>query len=226
MNWSQQIFIYCERGADPAFWAEPLNAASNAAFLVAALLALSTWAREARGGAVELVLIITVMVIGIGSFLFHTLATRWAVLADTLPITAFMLIYLAYALVRFLGLSWLPTGILVAVFVAALQAAAGMRCSGGQCLNGSLGYVPALIALGLVGAVLKLRGHGAGPALLLGTLVFGVSLVFRTADRMMCPWTVIAASRAIGTHFVWHLMNALLLNLLLTTAIRFGRAPT
>jgi hypothetical protein len=225
MTWSSKVFAYCERGTDPGLWAEPLNAASNAAFLIAAALALAAWAREPRErrGAIDLILILLVLAIGIGSFLFHTLATRWAALADTLPITAFMLIYLAYALVRFLDLSWLLTGILAAVFVVALQGAGGMRCSGGPCLNGSLGYVPALMALGLVGAVLKWRGHGAGPALLWGALVFGVSLAFRTADRMMCPWTVIAASRAIGSHFVWHLMNALLLYLLLITAIRFGR---
>jgi hypothetical protein len=228
MTWSSKVFAYCERGADPGFWAEPLNAASNAAFLIAALLALAAWTGKPRGErvAIDLILILLVVAIGIGSFLFHTLATRWAALADTLPITAFMLVYLAYALARFLGLSWLPTGMLVGAFVLALQAASGMRCSGGPCLNGSLGYVPALMALGLVGGVLKWRGHEAGSALLSGALIFAVSLMFRTMDRMVCPWTVIAASRAVGTHFVWHLMNAMMLYMLLIAAIRFGRAPT
>ena len=224
MNWSRQVFIYCERGADPAFWAEPLNAVSNAAFLVAAALALAVWARQAREqrGAIELVLILTVLLIGIGSFLFHTLATRWAALADTLPITAFMLIYLTYALLRFVGLSWWLTAALVAVFALALQAAGGIRCAAGPCLNGSLGYVPALVALGLVGAALRWRGQKAGSALLSGALIFVVSLTFRTVDRTVCPWTVIAASRAIGTHFVWHLMNAALLYLLMMAAVRTG----
>lgn len=225
MDWSSKVYVYCERGADPAFWAEPLNALSNAAFLIAAALALAAWARQPgeRRGAIELVLVLTVFLIGIGSFLFHTLATRWAALADTLPITAFMLIYLSYALLRFLRLSWLLTGVLVAVFVLALQAAGGMRCAGGPCLNGSLGYVPALVALGLVGAALRWRGHEAGSVLLSGALIFAVSLTLRTVDRMVCPWTVIAASRAIGTHFVWHLMNAALLYVLMMAAVRFGR---
>ena len=37
MNWSQKVDIYCER-TDFAFWSEPLNAVSNAAFVIAALL--------------------------------------------------------------------------------------------------------------------------------------------------------------------------------------------
>lgn len=222
MNWHQQIFIYCERAGDPGFWAEPLNAASNAAFLLAAGLTLAAWLRQSQRGVGEFALIVLVGAIGVGSFLFHTLATRWAALADTLPITVFMLTYLGYALVRFVGLSRLLSGALVAVFILALQAADAVRCSGGPCLNGSLGYVPALIALGLVGMLLRWRGHEAGPALLGGALIFAVSLAFRTVDRVACPWTVIMGG-AVGTHFVWHLMNALLLYVLVMAAIRHGR---
>ena len=225
MNWSGQIFLYCERGANLAFWAEPLNALSNAAFLIAAVAALMAWAGPARGarGSVELVLIVIVAVIGVGSFLFHTLATRWASLADTLPITAFMLAYLAYALVRFVRLTWLSTGLLLAAFVAAMVMAGSMRCGAGPCLNGSLGYVPALIALGITGSVLNWREHAAGPFLLWGALLLAVSLTFRTIDRAICPWTAITASGPIGTHFAWHLLNGLLLYLLLAAAIRYGR---
>ncbi len=226
MNWRGQLFLYCERGANAAFWAEPLNALSNAAFLIAAVAALMVWVRAPRGerGLVELVLILLAAIIGIGSFLFHTLATRWASLADTLPITAFMLSYLAYAMLRFVRLSWLFTGVLLAAFVAAMMAAGSMRCGGGSCLNGSLGYVPALVALGLTGAVLRGQGHAAGRYLLWGTALFAVSLTLRTLDRMICPWTVITASGPIGTHFAWHLLNGLLLYLLLAAAIRHGRA--
>ncbi|HXF55354.1 MAG TPA: ceramidase domain-containing protein [Hyphomicrobiaceae bacterium] len=222
MDWHQQIFIYCERAGDPGFWAEPLNAASNAAFLFAAALALAAWLRQPQRGVVECALVALVGAIGVGSFLFHTLATRWAALADTLPITAFMLIYLGYALVRFVGLPRLLGGVLVAAFMLVLQAADAVRCSGGPCLNGSLGYVPALIALGLVGVVLRWRGDAAAPALLWGALIFAISLTFRTVDRMVCPWTAITGG-AVGTHFVWHLMNALLLHMLVMAAIRHGQ---
>ncbi|MGT2481909.1 hypothetical protein ACU4GR_30605 [Methylobacterium oryzae CBMB20] len=38
MNWFEPVSAYCERGG-PHFWAEPANALSNAAFLLAAAAA-------------------------------------------------------------------------------------------------------------------------------------------------------------------------------------------
>ena len=39
MAWSDQVFSYCERGGAPGFWAEPLNALSNGAFIITGLIA-------------------------------------------------------------------------------------------------------------------------------------------------------------------------------------------
>ena len=44
MDWTAQIDGYCER-LGPGFWAEPLNALTNLAFLIAALV---MW-RRTRG---------------------------------------------------------------------------------------------------------------------------------------------------------------------------------
>jgi hypothetical protein len=44
MNWSEPVNFYCER-ASAAFWAEPVNALTNAGFLVAALAAFVEWRR-------------------------------------------------------------------------------------------------------------------------------------------------------------------------------------
>lgn len=227
MSWKAEIFAYCERGRDAAFWAEPLNALSNAAFLIAAALALRGWAAEpeVRRGAVELALVALVGVIGVGSFLFHTFATRWAAVADVAPIGLFMLCYLGYALRRFVGLS-LPALLGgLAVFVLALYLAETARCDGGSCLNGSLGYAPALAALAGIGGWLLVHGHPAGRWIAAGAAVFAVSLMLRTIDRSLCPYTVVFASRPLGTHFLWHMLNATLLGILLLAAIRHGQ-PT
>ena len=89
---------YCERG-DPGFWAEPVNALTNAAFPIAAGLA----ARRARGDGAVLALAAVTVVVGIGSFLFHTLANRWSMLADVIPIAVFIYGYFALAMARFFG---------------------------------------------------------------------------------------------------------------------------
>jgi hypothetical protein len=234
LNWNERIFAYCERAGDPAFWAEPFNAVSNGAFLVAAALALVLLLgqRDRERQTAEALLVALTFVIGIGSFLFHTYATRWASVADTAPIGVFMLTYLGYAVRRFLGQSWLVTGLALAVFLLAMRGVEMLPCdpgllpiteaAGRPCLNGSLGYVPAAIALVAIGAILLGRGHPAGRLVLLGGFVFAASLTLRSLDYEVCALTEILG-RARGTHAAWHLLNATLLYLLLRAAIRHGR---
>ncbi len=104
MDWSK-VYNYCERGGDPGFWAEPLNAISNGAFVIAGLIAAWQLARSPRKDCAlfEWLMIVLVICIGIGSFMFHTYATVWAIPFDTIPISLFMLAYLGYALRRFAG---------------------------------------------------------------------------------------------------------------------------
>lgn len=226
---SGKIFAYCERGLNPAFWAEPLNAISNAAFLIAAVIALMEWQRwrhdlsgRPRRSGTELALILLVAVIGTGSFLFHTYATHWAMLADVIPISVFMVAYLGYALRRFVGLRWLATLAGLGVFFVAIGYAETIRCNGRPCLNGSVGYLPALAALALIGAWLAWRRHAAAGYVLGGAALFAISLTFRTLDRSICPQTALFAGRQLGTHFLWHVCNATLLYMLLRAAIRHG----
>lgn len=233
--WSDQIFRYCERGADPSFWAEPLNALSNGAFILAAIAAAVHLAHSRRevGGArvLEALLVVLVLVIGVGSFLFHTTATRWAAIADTAPIGLFMLGYFGYALRRFAGAGVVTSLVGVALFVVALRHSVDIPCSPGllpitqagghPCFNGSLGYLPALAALGGIGAILVVQGHPAGRWVLAAGLVFAASLTLRTIDFEVCGLTRLLG-RARGTHALWHLLNALTLYLLLVAAVRHG----
>lgn len=240
-NWSDKIYRYCERGVDAAFWAEPFNALSNAAFLLVAAAAAVHLSRRRRHAGrpdhrlAEWALVGFVFVIGIGSFLFHTTATRWASVADTAPIGLFMLGYFGYALRRLLGLGWAPTLFGVAGFVLALRYAGEIPCvpgllpitraGGHPCFNGSLGYVPALVALIAVGSALMLKGHAAASWVLAAGTVFLISLTFRTLDFEMCALTRVMG-RSRGTHALWHLLNAATLHLLLAAAIRHGGSRT
>jgi Ceramidase len=220
-----KIFAYCERGTDPGFWAEPLNAITNLAFIIAALVAwrmhMAKPAADRR--IVDALLIALVAIIGIGSFLFHTFATRWAAAADVIPITIFMIAYMGYTLCKFLRLSWWAVIVGLAAFIATLVFARPVICGGERCLNGSAGYLPAFAALVLLGGLLIARRHRAGMSLLAAGLVLGASLTFRTIDRSICNLTQILGEAPIGTHFLWHLLNATLLFLLLRAAVLYGR---
>jgi len=219
------IFAYCERGLDPAFWAEPLNALTSIAFLAVAALALRSWRAQPalEREAFTIGLIGLVAAVGVGSFLFHTLADRWSRLADVAPIGVFMLAYLAFALARFVGLDRGTVAVAITAFAGSVLLAGSIRCGGAACLNGSLGYAPALLALAAVGGVLAQRSHPAAQSLLAAAALLGLSLVLRTLDQALCPWTILAGHR-VGTHVLWHVLNAGVLALLLGAAIRHGRA--
>ncbi len=224
--WTDQVFRYCERGQDPAFWAEPLNAISNAGFLIAAGLAATRLRHLEQPAVAARLLVALTAAIGIGSFLFHTFATRWSRLADVVPISAFMIVYLAFALRNFLGWTSKQIGMAVAVFLLASGLAATISCPGQltavttfvrePCLKGTMGYAPALIALLLVGGTLRAR-HPAGPKLLFAAGIFLAAMILRWVDTRACPWTMLLGS-ARGTHALWHVLNALMLHILLTAA--------
>lgn len=114
MRWSESIDMYCER-TDPGLWSEPLNVATNLAFLLAAAL---LWRQAGRGaGRDTRVLILLIGAVGLGSMAFHTLATRWAALLDIGFIAVFVLFFHQRFQVRALGRSNGAANLGVAVFV-------------------------------------------------------------------------------------------------------------
>jgi len=212
MSWSEPVDLYCER-TDPSFWAEPINAFTNGAFLIAAALAFALWQRRGDRDPAMLGLIMVTALIGIGSFAFHTLATRGAVLLDVIPITLFVYGYLFLALRRFLRVQRLET---VGILLAFIVASEGLSfVVPPDFLNGSTDYLPPLAALITVG--IMTGANRMGSSILLAAALFLVSLVFRTIDRSVC------GGFPIGTHFIWHLLNAAVLYILLRTAISIAK---
>lgn len=212
--WSTPIDLYCER-VTASFWAEPLNALSNIAFLIAAYAALDLWRREGKNDPVILALIAVVAVVGLGSFAFHTIATRGVMLLDVTPIGVFIYGYCLLALRRFLLFSW-PVSLSSLVGFIALSLALASYVPR-EFLNGSSGYLPALAAL--IGFGWLLRGHGAGNAMLVAAGLFIGSLIFRIVDLEIC------ARWPIGTHFLWHVLNAAVLYIVLRGAIAERQHP-
>jgi Ceramidase len=219
MDWSTPLDLYCER-TDASFWSEPMNAVSNAAFLIAAALAFHLWRRGDREDWPALALMAVVAAVGLGSFVFHTVATRAAVLADVIPIAVFIYSYLLLALVRFLHFRIAAAAAVVVGFAVCAQGLSALAPP--RLLNGSVGYLPALAAL--IAVAFAAREQGTRRGLGLAALVFAVSLGFRTVDIAICP------ELPLGSHFVWHVLNAVMLYVLLRAAIaarrEFGPFPS
>ncbi|MGO4573663.1 ceramidase domain-containing protein [Microvirga sp. 2TAF3] len=214
-SWFSPVDNYCER-IDASFWSEPLNALTNAAFLIAAAFAFVQWRRAGARDWPALWLIAVTTIVGIGSFLFHTFAERWALLADVLPIAVFIYSYFFLAMRRYLRLGAIAA-IAVTVLFVALNISFDRLWFGlfpAFTLNGSVGYLPAALALLAVGMLCLMKGVlDAGKALLLAAGVFAGSLVFRSVDSAIC------STLPMGTHFLWHMLNALVLWILMNAAI-------
>jgi ceramidase len=238
MTLGEHVFLYCERGTNEALLAEPVNALSNGAFLLAALAGFFVVMRqpEEDRNADQYLLPVLVLFIGLGSLAFHLYANSAAQLLDVVPIGVFMLAYLTLALNRFLGIPPATTAFLVIGFAAIASIVMQVRC--GQdfigfppadlpgvrpCLNGSLAYLPALLALIVIGLALSERGHKAAPWLLWAAALFAVSITLRSLDLALCD-KVVFQGRTIGTHATWHVLNALMLFLLIRASLEGGPA--
>lgn len=73
--------------------------------------------------------------------------------------------------------------------------------------NGSLSYAPVFVVLVLLGLLHARRQREAPGRLLVASAVLLVSLACRTVDPAACQLL------PIGTHFLWHLLNAVVLYL-------------
>lgn len=192
MNTLPDIDLYCERVSAWIF-DEPLGLISNLGFLIAA------WAliQRPRGFQLSPVLILLLIAIGLGSAAFHAFATRLTLWLDVIPIQLFILsaIWILYR--AHLGWPRFATALWVLAFVGLSSLVPrGL-------LQGSAGYIPAWLFLALA-AFLHTPGK-ARNALINATALFPISLTFRTLDLPLC------GSIPFGTHFLWHLCNALVL---------------
>ena len=194
---------YCER-LGPGLWAEPINALTNLAFLIAAVAAWRLAARRNALSADIVLLIVLIAAVGIGSGAFHTFATYWAMLMDVVPILLLQISYLWIYGRRIAGLKPIQLIPLIGVFILAVYASGQFL----HLLNGSLGYLPALIALSIIGIYHYRHVRSEPELLLIAAVIFLVSLTMRSIDMLLCDYLTI------GTHFFWHLLNGLLLYLI------------
>ena len=199
MDWTAQFDGYCER-TDLSYWSEPLNALTNAAFLIAALV---MWQRS-RGVAPARLLCAILFVIGIGSFLFHTHATAWAAFVDVAPIAAFILVYLHLVHRDVLGLrGWRAFAATACFFPYAALVIAVAQTLPFFRISSAYWTVPILLFLYPI--FLRRRRSGVARGMVIGGAMLTLSITLRSLDETLCPvWPV-------GTHIFWHVLNAVML---------------
>lgn len=198
MDWHSHIDAYCER-IDPGFWSEPINAVTNLAFLLAALW---VWPRVA-GLPLARALAAILFGIGIGSFLFHTFATPWAALMDVVPIGAFILLYLFAVHRDVIGLGLWPALGATALFIP--FAAITVPLLGMLPFFGISAFYWTVPILLVIYALALHRTPHITRGFLTGAGLLALSISARSVDETLCNFI------PFGTHFLWHVFNAVLL---------------
>jgi hypothetical protein len=120
-----------------------------------------------------------------------------------IPILLFQLCFLWFYSNQIVRMKYRYTGLLILGFLYASNFSNQFT----SLLNGSLSYAPTLLALLSLG-LYHYRRQKREPFILFATSgIFLPALLFRTLDQSICStWSM-------GTHFLWHLCNGVLLYL-------------
>ncbi len=198
-TWFNSVDIYCER-LDASFWAEPINAISNLSFLVAGVLLWRLRSPRANLMAIFLILI------GLGSFSFHTFANRLTGLLDVLAIALYLIAFAFLIPKQWLRSSiWIQLGSVLLLILCIVLT---------QLLISTLKPILPWLPPGMyLGAWLTLIFYAwvthssnflAARFLWLAVIVFPFSLLSRQLDLTLCNFSG-------GSHWLWHLLNGLTL---------------
>ncbi len=244
MNWFEPVWLYCERGTSVQVLAEPVNALSTLSLVIAGLAGLWIYKKlpVAQRSGDHVLLIALALIAGFGGLAFHLFATQWSEMAHLLPFLFFVMVFLAFALNRFLkvppGATSLATGVFMLVTMAcltmtcafldgALQPAWSITGQAGDlktmgatsCLNGSFAYLPALMVLFALALWTHKRRHKAAKSLFVAAFLLLGAIVFHTFDPLTCSLTTINGYKT-GTHLLWHLLVGACVFILLRTTMR------
>ncbi len=203
INLNTSIDIYCERVSSDLF-AEPINFLSNIAFIIAFYILLRRLKDLSFGDKAlknySTILTYIILFIGLGSFLFHAFGNLWSAFADTFPIMIFILFYL-YIAVRFYlkqNNFVAATALIIFLSLNILLGYAGVEEISS--------YLTALFAMLLISVISLVRDETEiSRGLFITSIIFIISLTFRQLDHVACSYI------SFGTHWIWHILNAILL---------------
>ena len=215
MDWFQTLYNYCERQTD-SFWSEPLNALTNLMFVILGLAV----AFKTKKDKFCFLLSVQIIAIGIASFTFHTFANLLGALLDVLCIILFGMTYIYGVNRRFMNASYFAS-ILLAIFLIPFSfiVSFAVILSLGE-LNGSSWYISFAILFLIYSFLTRKTFPDFSLALFYCTPFFVISIIFRSIDYIFCN------SIPFGTHFIWHILNGILLSALVLFFYRSSKPST
>jgi len=198
-TWFSSVDLYCER-LDASFWAEPINAISNMSFIVAGFF---LWRLRTPRSTL---MAIFVILIGLGSFSFHTFANRLTGLLDVLAIALYLVTF-AFLIPK----QWsrkslsiqLGSALVLIVSIVLTQSLLNYLKPALPWLPSGM-YLGAWLALIVFALVTQYSNKVAARYIWLAVIVFPASLLSRQLDMPLCDSIG-------GSHWLWHLLNGVTL---------------
>jgi len=194
---------------------EPLNTLTNIGFLVAAYLVFRLYWRDRDYKGKRMwdiyFLNLCMIFIGVGSISFHMYPSLYTELADTLFIILFIIVYFTSAMVRITSLSKFQVAVAMMAFVFTTNSLVRYFPNA---MNDSVAYLSSMGALIFIAFYLHIKRRAAATYFLIASVLGMVSLFFRVVDVEVCE------EIPFGTHFIWHIMNSILLYILMKQLLR------
>jgi Ceramidase len=195
--------------------AEPLNVLTNLAFIGVAI-SLFHYVRtyeDLKGFKIYDIyaLIFLILCIGVCSSIFHLFPSQRNEIIDTIPIVLFINIFFVSTVVRIAKCKPLET---VVCYMAYAGFTHILVTHFPNALNDSIGYLSTMTALCVVAFYLNVKRRAAARSFLVAALLGVISLFFRSIDNAVCEVF------PLGTHFLWHILNATLIYILMQQLIR------
>ena len=196
--------FYCERTNGQIF-DEPVNAISNIFFIIVSLSLIKILRRN-KSEKIYFVQPILIFFIGVGSFLFHLTPNLITLYSDIIPIFLFSLSFIFLFNRDVISINYINNTLLFLLFFILLLFITPKLNY--EILNGSEFYFANYFFLTMYTIWLYLKKSDFFQLLLLGFIFFNLSILLRSLDNHICEYF------SIGTHFLWHFLNAYLLKIL------------
>lgn len=204
----------CERHSD-GMWGEPFNAFTNLAFIGVALALFRYYRKnpDLHGFRVYDIHVLTFLIfcIGVCSTIFHMFPSKTTEIIDIVPIVLFINLFFISTVVRITRCKWMETLVCYIAFVGFTHM---LVTHFPNALNDSIGYLSTMSALCVIAFYLNVKRRFTARAFLVAALLGVVSLFFRSIDNAVCD------KIPFGTHFIWHMLNATLIYILMMQLIR------
>ncbi len=191
-------YYYCETTSLEAF-GEPVNTISNLAFILCGLILIFRNKMKLNP------LPYATIFIGVSSFLFHYIPTNFFAALDVFSIILFVIIYNIILTRKVLKYS-LIYSVLSSTMILITSYFIGNFLF--KTIIGSSGFYIGLVVY-MVFTLFLLRKLAHVKVFLFAIIFFTVSIIFRSADTYLCNYILI------GTHFIWHILNSLVIYLLI-----------